>query len=277
MAIIKMKKILILTAGKVEKLDAFKNKGVTLASFSDICFDLDEKAGLKLKSGEDLKSFDIIYFRFVGKSLEIATLIVHYAKRNRVQIVDKVYEKSQLIPASQSKLLELKKFNEAGIKIPKTTFGKFDNLEFPYVVKSTTGQRAREVWLVNNKKEWESLQTELDKNKLYFVQEFIPNARRIRALVIGDKVVGAILRQTKWNKDETKETLSPIPTDIVNLAIKSAKSVDLDICGVDILVSSNTKEMFVIEANAAPSWKLINRYCGVSVEDEIIKYLQKKI
>lgn len=271
-----MKKILILTGGKVEKLDAFKDKGAVLASFSDICFDSVSNI-LKLESGIDLNDFKVIYFRFVGKSLEIATLIIDYAIKNGIQIVDEIYKKSLLIPVSQSKLLELRRLREAGVKIPKTVFGDFDKLTFPFVVKSTTGQKAKEVWLVENKRELKALQRTLDNHKLYFAQELIPNSRRIRALVIGGRVIGAIIRQTKWNKDETKETLSPIPTDIINLALKSANAVGLNICGVDILIDSKTNEMFVIEANAAPSWKLINKYCGVSAEDEIIKYLQEKI
>ncbi|OGM78679.1 hypothetical protein A2366_01910 [Candidatus Woesebacteria bacterium RIFOXYB1_FULL_33_9] len=64
---------------------------------------------------------------------------------------------------------------------------------------------------------------------------------------------------------------------MIDLALKSAKAVDLNICGVDILINSKTNETYVIEANAAPSWKLINKYCGVVVEDEIIKYLSSKI
>lgn len=268
-------KILILTSGPVTKLDAFKEKGLTTASFNDICF----KSGnsdLYLKGGESLKNFSLIYFRMVGKSLEVATLVSRFAKENGIKIVDKIYQNSQLTPVSLSKTLELRLLSEKGVAIPVTVFGDFSSLNFPYIVKSTTGQRAREVWKVDNEEELEHLRTKFVKGKFYFAQEFIPKAKRIRALVVGDKVVGAILRQTKWNKDETKETLNPIPEEVVNLAIKASNAVELDICGVDILLDEHN-DMHVIEANAAPSWKLINKYCGINVEDEIIKYLQGQL
>lgn len=274
-----MHKILILTSGSVSKLDAFKNKGVTLGSFSDINYDSGTSV-IKFKD-IDLKNYEKIYFRMVGKSLEIATLVADYAIKNNIKIVDRLYTKTNLMPISLGKSLEMYKLSEKGIKIPKTVFPAGSkasgDLIFPYIVKSTSGQKSREVWKVDNQEELKVLQSKISKDKLYFAQELIPNARRIRVLVVGDNVIGAIVRQTKWNKDETKETLMPVSKEVVKLATSAAKAVNLDISGIDILVNSKTNEMYVIEANAAPAWKLINKYCGVVVEDEIIKYIQTKI
>ena len=272
-------KILILTSGKVEKLNDFKNKNVDLGSFDDINFDSDSNV-LRLKT-VDLKQYALIYFRIVGKSLEIATLVTNYATKNNIQIVDKTYTKSNLMPVSLGKSIEMKKLIEAGIKIPKTYLPVdklfLDKIKFPYVVKSTTSSRAREVWLVKDKGELEKLKSEkFKKGKFYFAQEFIPKAKRARLLIIDNRVIGGILRYTKWNKDETKETLNPVPEDMAKLAIEATKAVGLDISGVDLLTDENDN-LYVIEVNAAPSWKLINKYCGVIVEDEIVKYLQTKI
>ena len=279
-----MVKILILTSGNVSKIDNFKDReGVTLGSFSDINYSSDSP-DLKHKA-YGLKQFDVIYFRMVGKSLEIATLVANYAVKNNIKLVDKLYSDTLLMPVTLAKSIEMRMLYEAGISIPKTVFpaggsaiDDFSKLEFPYVVKSTSGQKAKEVWLVNNQEELDRLKsTKYEKGKFYFAQALVSNAERIRVLVIGDKAVGAIKRHTKWNKSHVKETLSPIPEDIVKLAVDSARAVGLDISGVDILVDSKTNEMFVIEANAAPAWKLINKYCNVTVENEIIKYIQTKI
>lgn len=276
-----MTKILILTSGNVSKLDNFKEVSpidgveITLSSFSDINYDTSNEG---LRVGKvDLKLFNVIYFRLVSKSLEIATLVTNYAIKNNIKLVDELYSSSLLLPMSLGKSIEMRKLHEAGISIPRTLFGTFEGLEFPFIVKSTSGQKAREVWMVKNQEELDALKLKFEKGKFYFSQELVPNAERVRVLVIGDRAVGAIKRQTKWNKSEAKETLATIPTEIAELAVNSAKAVGLDISGVDILVNSQTKEMFVIEANAAPAWKLINKYCGIKVEDEIIKYLQTKI
>ena len=270
------KKILILTSGNVSKLDGFKDReDITLGSFSDINYSSDS-SDLKFKT-YSLKHFAVIYFRMVGKSLEIATLVASFANKNNIKLVDKLYSNSNLLPMTLAKSLEMRKLYESGIRIPKTVFGDFSKLFFPYIVKSTSGQKSREVWLVKNAEELEILRAKLDSHKLYFAQELIPNAKRIRVLIVGDRAIGAIVRQSKWNKDETKETLKIIPDDIQKLALDSARAVNLDISGVDILINNKTNEKYVIEANAAPAWKLINKYCGVIVEDEIIKYIQTKI
>ncbi len=268
---VNLNKILILTSGKSTKLDAFN--GVSKASFDDVNYSSDNKN--LCVNDKDLKDFSIIYFRMVGKSLEIATLVAGYAKENGIKIVDRIYESSLLMPLSLGKSIEIKKLLNAGVTMPKTVFNNFEKLPYPFVVKSTTGQRGREVWLVKDKMEMKELRNKFEKNKFYFAQEFIEKAKRARVLVIGDKVMGGILRQTKWNKNETKETLNPVPIQIAELALMATKAIGLDICGVDILVDEKNN-MFVIEANAAPSWNLINKYCGVIVEDEIIKYLQNQ-
>lgn len=257
--------ILILTSGKVSKLEGFP-ENVDKKSFDDLSWN---DAGLKV-SGDELTKYRLIYFRLVGRSLEVAALVANYAKAHGIKIIDRLYESDLAYPTSLSKLSELVKLKDAGVPIPTTTFNKL--LTFPYVLKSTSGKKGREAWLIT-KEEDKPL---LDKNKNYFAQELIPNAKRIRVLVVGDRVMGAIVRQTKWNKDETKETLNPVPQDLVDLSLAASKAVNVQICGVDIL-TNETGKYWVIEANAAPAWNLINKYCGVKVEDEITKYLQQQL
>lgn len=272
-----MNKILILTSGNINKLEEFKEKdGVTLGTFKDINYTSDSD-DLKFK-GESLKEYGVIYFRVVGKSLEIATLVANFAVKNNIKLVDELYSNTLLMPMTLAKSIEMRKLYESGISIPRTVFGDFSTMEFPFIVKSTSGQKAREVWLVNSQEELDLLKTtKFEKGKFYFAQALVPNAERIRVLVVGEKAIGAIRRHTKWNKSHIKETLNPIPEAIEKLAVDSAKAVGLNISGIDILVNSETNEMYVIEANAAPAWKLINKYCNVSVADEIIKYIQTKI
>ncbi len=269
--------ILILTSGNISKLEEFKKfDNVVVGTFKDINYSSDSN-DLNFKD-ENLTNYQIIYFRMVGKSLEVATLVANYAVKNNIKLVDELYSNTLLMPMTLAKSIEMRKLYEAGIKIPRTVFGDFSKLQFPYIVKSTSGQKAKEVWLVKNQEELDTLKsTKYEKGKLYFAQELVPNAERIRVLVVGDRVVGAIKRHTKWNKSHVKETLDPIPESVSELALKAAKTVGLNISGIDILVNSQTNEMFIIEANAAPAWKLINKYCNVSVADEIVKYLQTKV
>ena len=65
----------------------------------------------------------------------------------------------------------------------------------------------------------------------------------------------------------------PVPEKYSELALNCANAVNLDIAGVDILEENDSGKLFVIEANAAPSWNLIKKDCGVEVEKEILNFL----
>lgn len=297
------KKILILTGGPIKKLDVFVipiNKlgiDATLASFYDIHFVTEGGGKLSIQVGEkDLKDFDLIYLRIVGKRLEDATLVVNYAKENGIRLIDRVYEDSFFIPSTISKAMEMKKLAEAGINLPATYFGRLSSiaedapklLGFPLVIKSTSGRKARDAWLLTNNEEIEKLTATLrereKKGDCFFAQKLVGSSQRVRVLVVGDKVLGAITRPTKWRKtflqkqgkqysEEIKKALKPVPSKYSELAIKATRAAELDIAGVDILEDDNSHELFVIEANAAPAWNLIKRDCGVEVEEEILKFL----
>lgn len=296
-----VKQILILTSGKKSKLTPFKLSirdlkiNLTTASFDDIYFDSKNK-DLMLKEGIKISDFKIIYFRLVGKSLETASLVADYAKKKRVQIVDRIYQNSQVFPITQSKAAEMKTLSEALISIPKTFFGSLGQIAkkcplmfgFPFVIKSTSGSRGREVYSPQNIKDLRSLLKillpEEKSGKKFFAQEFINCTKRIRVLIVGGKIVGVISQLTKWRKrvagytpqeDEKKIEKFVITKDLEKLALDAFNAVGIDIAGVDILLDDTSGKYFVIEVNAAPSWKLIKKYCKVNVEYEILKYISK--
>jgi RimK family alpha-L-glutamate ligase len=298
-----VKKILILTSGSKRKLVPFKLAGnkidtpITTASFADIVYE-SSNTGVRLKSGEDIADFAIIYFRLVGKELETASLVADYAKKNGVKIVDKIYTNSQVFPVSQSKAQEMKDLSDVGIQIPRTFFGSLkeiaknspDMFGFPFVIKSTSGKKGKEVYLPKTREDLRRLIKKLiieeKSGKKFFSQEFINAVKRIRVMVIGGKVVGTITQLTRWRKkitsykpqaDEAKIELYLADPEVKKLAIRATEAVGLDISGVDILKDEITGKLYVIEVNAAPSWKLVKKYCKVNIENEIIKYLQRQI
>lgn len=292
------KKILILTGGPVGKLDNFAKAAqklqidnLTLASFSDINYQSSDKYNLFVGS-QNLSEFDLIYFRVIGKRIEDATLVANYARQNNIRIVDNLYINSLLLPPSISKAAETAKLIEAGIPIPKTIYGSIEYLKsvapdevgFPMIVKSTTGKKAREVWSPADAVELRNLMKELSKKEKegarFFAQEFVKASRRYRVFVLGGEVFAVASAPTKWRKRfntvELEKGLVSMPTrEMKELGIKAARAVGLDISGVDILKVDETGEMFVIEANAAPTWKMIEKLTGKNMAEEILKWLTK--
>lgn len=301
-----MKKILIITGGSVKRLEPFVEPvkklklDVTLASFSEFEFFSAEKKGeFVLRIGEkDVANFDVIYIRLVGKRLEDASLLVEYSKQKNTRLVDKVYQDANFLPSTISKLIELKKLIEAGVRIPKTLFGGIKVIEekgeellgFPFVIKGTQGRKSREAWLPKDADELEKLvailKNEEKQGKRFFAQKFIEGSQRTRVLVVGGRVLGAITRPTKWRTrflpkidgqypEPEKGQVKPVPKEDAEIALAAAKAVSLDIAGVDIIHNDATGRPYILEVNAAPRWEAFKKDTGINVEEEILKFLAK--
>jgi len=300
------KRILVIAGGVVSKLDAFREPAqrlglnVVFASLYELSF-FSEGTGEKLviKVGDtDIADFDIIYIRVVGKRLEIASVLVSYARAHNVRIVDHIYENPEIMPSTISKAMEMKMLAETGIPIPPTFFGSLnsirknapDLLGFPYVIKGTVGRKARSVWSPATVEELDSLIKELRplerEGANYFAQKLIKAQTRSRVLVVGGEVIGGVVRPTKFRKrflemvdgeypEGVKDTLVDVPQSYAELAIKTAEMAKLDVCGVDILHEDETDNLYIIEANAAPAWELVKKYVGVNVEEKILQFLAK--
>ena len=271
------------------------NIAVTTASFDEIYFD-SGSSELLLKGGIQLKNFDVIYFRLVGKALETASLVTEYAKKNRIQIVDRIYVNSQVFPITQSKAQEMKALSDAKISIPTTFFGSLKEIVdkskkkfgFPFVIKSTSGSRGREVYSPEDEKSLRvlvsNLTVEEKSGKKYFSQQFIKCTKRVRILVINNKIIGSVSQLTKWRKrvngyapveDEKKIEKFVPDNEMQKLALSAVAATGIDIAGVDVLIEEGTNKYYIIEVNAAPSWKLIKKFCKINVEYEILKFVSR--
>lgn len=298
-----MNKILVIVGGGTRHIEPFvkeaKKLNVSLltASFSDLEYLTDdEKVILKVK-GEDVASFSIVYVRLVGKRYEEVSLLVNYCKQHKVRVVDRVFEREDLIRIPIPKSVEAKLFIEAGVPVPKTYFGKLSSIKekapkifgYPFVIKGTTGKQGHAVWSPRNEKEWDKLYEKLQKLQKtegmnFIAQEFTESSQRSRIFVVGGKVLAGITRPTRWRRrfiDKVngefpkgrREQLNPIPEDEAKVAIKAASAMQIDIGGVDVLRVDKTGELFVLEVNSAPRWESVKQDTNLNVEREIIKFL----
>ncbi len=300
-----MSKILVIVGGGIRHIEPFtkeaKKLGVSLlaASFSDIEY-LTEGKNIVLKiKDEDIASFNVVYIRLVGKRYEEASLLVNYCKQHGVRVVDRVFEREDLIRIPIPKSIEAKLLIEAGVPVPKTYFGKLSNIKkkapkifgYPFVIKGTTGKQGHAVWSPRNEEEldalYEKLQVLRKKEKMNFIaQEFTESSQRSRIFVLGGKALAGITRPTRWRRrfidkvngeypEGKRERLDPIPEDEAKVAIEAASALQIDIGGVDVLRVDKTGELFVLEVNSAPRWEAVRQDTGLNIEREIIKFLAK--
>lgn len=198
---------------------------------------------------------------------------------------------SVAITRSRDKLRSLQILARAGVGLPLTGFAHStkntkDLIELvggaPLVVKLLEGTHGEGIVLAETHKAAETIIDAFRQLKANFlVQQFIKEAggADIRAFVIGEKVVAAMMRQAK--KGEFRSNLHRGGTaSLVKLtpkerttAVRAAKKMGLNVAGVDLLRSNEGP--VVMEVNSSPGLEGIERATSKDVAGMIIEFLEK--
>lgn len=198
---------------------------------------------------------------------------------------------SVAISRSRDKLRSLQLLARKGIGLPVTGFANSpqdteDLLDLvggaPVVVKLLEGTQGKGVVLAETRKAAESvIEAFRGLNANFLVQEFVKEAggSDIRCLVVGEKVVAAMMRQAKegefrsnLHRGGTAELIRITPEER-STAVRAARIMGLNVAGVDILRSNHGPA--VMEVNSSPGLEGIEEATGKDVADLIIQYIEK--
>ena len=115
------------------------------------------------------------------------------------------------------------------------------------------------------------------------VQEFIKEAggADIRCFVVGGKVVASMKRQgpegefrSNLHRGGSANLVRLTPGERAT-AVRAAKIMGLEVCGVDLLRSNHGP--VVMEVNSSPGLEGIEKASGKDVADIIMQYLEKRV
>jgi len=196
---------------------------------------------------------------------------------------------SDAIVASKDKMYANQILAQAGLPIPKTMLTRFPCkaelvekvVGFPCVLKVITGSHGKGVYLCENAKQFEDLSelvSSLDFKNSMIIQEYIQfsEGRDLRVIVIGGRVVGAMQRRStdgsfKANISRGGEgTAYDVDDEMEMLAIQVAKTLDLDIAGVDLLFHEDGYK--VCEANSSPGFKGFEEALDINLPQKVFDY-----
>ena len=201
--------------------------------------------------------------------------------------------RSKAITRSRDKLRSLQILAREGIGLPVTGFanhtadieGMIDTVEgIPLVIKLLEGTQGKGVVLAETKKAASSVLSAFRQLKAnILVQEFIKEAegKDIRALVIGDEVVGAMERTAPEGDFRANIHLGGNSKEVIlsneekNIAVKAAKTLGLGIAGVDLIKSK--RGLLVIEVNSSPGLEGIEFATKKDIASRMIKYIESQI
>lgn len=237
--------------------------------------------------GEQLEPFDAVIPR-IGASVTFygAAVLRQFEMMGAYPANESV-----ALTRSRDKLRSLQILARAGIGLPLTGFASSpdstkDLIKLvggaPLVVKLLFGTQGKGVVLAETVKAAESLIDvfrELDAN--FLVQEFIKEAggADIRAFVIGDKVVAAMMRQGKEGEFRSNlhrggtASLVRLTPEERSTAVRAARKMGLNVSGVDLLRSNHGP--VVMEVNSSPGLQGIEAATGKDVASLIIQFIEK--
>jgi RimK family alpha-L-glutamate ligase len=198
---------------------------------------------------------------------------------------------SDAIVAAKDKMYANQILAQAGLPIPKTMLTRFPCkaelvekvVGFPCVIKVVTGSHGAGVYLCHTPKEFEDLSeliSALDFKNSMIVQEYVQasEGRDLRVIVIGGRVIGAMLRQAtdgsfKANITRGGKGLAyDVDDQMEMLAVQVAKTLDLDIAGIDLLFHPDGYK--ICEANSSPGFKGFEQALDINVPQKIFDYVK---
>lgn len=200
---------------------------------------------------------------------------------------------SLAIVRSRDKLRSMQLLARKGIGLPVTGFarnpGDIDDLidevgGAPLVIKLLEGTQGIGVVLAETRKAAESvIQAFMGLDVNIMIQEFIKEASGtdIRCFVIGGKVVAAMKRQGPKGEFRSNlhrggtASLAKISPEERSTAVRAAKIMGLNVCGVDILRSNHGP--VVMEVNSSPGLEGVEKATGKDVAGMVIDFLEKQV
>ncbi|UCD50067.1 MAG: 30S ribosomal protein S6--L-glutamate ligase [Phycisphaerales bacterium] len=198
---------------------------------------------------------------------------------------------SVAITRSRDKLRSLQLLARKGIGLPVTGFAHSpDDIQdlikmvggAPLVIKLLEGTQGIGVVLTETAKAAESVvEAFMGLKANILVQEYISeaNGADIRCFVIGDRVVAAMRRQAKEGEFRSNlhrgGTASPIKItpEERSTAVRAAKVMGLNVCGVDVLRSNHGP--VVMEVNSSPGLEGVEAATGKDIAGMVYEFIEK--
>jgi ribosomal protein S6--L-glutamate ligase len=235
--------------------------------------------------GESITGVDVVIPRIGASITQYGLAVVNQFDMMGVPVLNN----SVPIQRSRDKLRCLQLLARFGIDMPRTVMMRersdIDRAVeqvggLPAIVKLLQGTQGVGVMIAHSLQELESiLDTMWTLEQDILLQEFVEESkgRDVRALVVGDRVVGAMRRSARvkgefrsnlhrGGKGEALE-LSPRYREE---AVKAARVIGLEVAGVDMLESKSGPR--IIEVNSSPGIEGIEKATGRDIAGAIIQH-----
>ncbi|MEX1222750.1 MAG: 30S ribosomal protein S6--L-glutamate ligase [Idiomarina sp.] len=237
--------------------------------------------------GIELPAYDAVIPRIGASVTFYGTAVLRQFEMKGVYPLNE----SVAITRSRDKLRSLQLLSRKGIGLPITGFASKpqdipDLIEMvggaPLVIKLLEGTQGIGVVLAETRQAAESvIEAFMGMKTNIMVQEYIKESggADIRCFVIGDKVIAAMKRQAKSGEFRSNlhrggsATLVKLTPAERATAVKAAKTMGLNVAGVDLLRSNHGP--LVMEVNSSPGLEGIESATDKDVAVKIIEFIER--
>jgi ribosomal protein S6--L-glutamate ligase len=244
------------------------------------------KPEIHYRGGEIITNIDAIIPRIGASITFYGTAVVRQFEMMGVHSVNS----SIAIARSRDKLRTLQLLSQKGIPMPITGFANSpldteDLIDMvggaPLVVKLLEGTQGIGVVLAETRSSATSVINAFKGLKAnILVQQYIAESKGsdIRCFVVGDKVVATMMRKAKAGEFRAnfhrggKVMEVDITAKERSMAIKAAKTLGLNVAGVDLIRSKHGP--LILEVNSSPGLEGIEKASGQDIATKIIQFIE---
>ena len=146
---------------------------------------------------------------------------------------------------------------------------------FPFVAKTVRSSMGQGVHLIKNETDWKKY---TDTHETFYIQEYIPNEKDLRVVVVGDQVLAAYWRvggAQFLNNVAQGGVLDfdDVPQGAIDFVLALAKQLDIDHAGFDLIIRDG--QWYVLEFNVFFGGEGLN-HLGIHAPDTILAYVERK-
>lgn len=259
----------------------FERLGVDVSTFTNDHF------FAYIHNGKPLSALQADFVLYFDKDKYVAQLLEQTGVR--------LFNKAKAMAICDDKLQTHIELSKYGIPMPDTMAGALcyvkdgeiskqylkqviETLGLPVVVKQCLGSYGEQVYLAATEQELYETVTSI-KNTGYLFQRFVEKSRGrdMRVIVVGGKALCAITRTSKTDFRSNIErggvvAACEIPDNIAGLCEQTAKILDLDYCGIDVLLGDEPQ---ICEVNSNAMFYAMEQATGINVAKAYAEHIVK--
>jgi len=286
-----MRKVLILIDKKgwhftqLKKSFIKNNFLVDSYNLNNISININSNDILLNSKNKKLDKYTDIFVRYIpGGSLEevITNLnILKIFSLNKANIINTAEQIESTVDKSMTSLI-LKNNN---IRTPNSyiirnykdaiKFVRNHKKETPLIYKPLFGSQGKNILKITKSSDISKINND---SSIYYFQDFLPTtpSHDYRVLVIQHGNIYKTYSMKRYGKNYINNfsqgaVCKTVKTnhELNDIAIRSAKALNIKFCGVDIIKHNN--QFYVIEVNSIPAWKGMQSLINDNISDEIVK------